>query len=197
MRRPHKTLYDATTDLFYVHGAFSQTIFCYKNIGGNLVEQYNKHLGFLEGSYCRSINIIDGYMYFISELGKIFKTNYISQNYEVISTYIMPPELVFMDDVNKIGSYFYVSVMGGNLVRTQNLDSLETSTYEDLSNNYGIIDNPYFASYFDGKIYFTEVGETQNSIIEVNPNDINDFRIVHRFIGITEEDIKRRELYPR
>lgn len=196
IKRPHRVLYDDTTNLFYVYGAFSQTLVCYKNESGKLVEQYSKVLDFLEGYYCRSVNIIDGYMYFVSTQGKIFKINYLGA-YEVAVTYIMPPELVSLVDVNKIGNYYYVSVMGDKLVRTLDLNTLSGSAYENMYDYYGLLDKPYFVSYFDSKIYFTEVGEVQNSIIEVNPNDMHDFKIIYRVNGITEEDINRRELYPR
>lgn len=135
-------------------------------------------------------------MYFVCELGKIFKTNYISTNYEVISTYAMPAELATMVDVNKIDNYFYVSA-GGIIVRTQDLNNLVMSNYENIYNIFGMVDIAYFISYFDNKIYIPEVGENQNSIIEINPSDMNDFDILYRFYGIKQDDIDRRELYPR
>ncbi len=198
--RPHKTIY--ANGRFYVMSSQTQTIYCYQKLNGILVEEYHKTLPFLDNSYCRSIKIIDGYMYFVSGSNQIFVTNYISGNFEVINSYTTPNEFTGLVDIEKYNNEIYLTSMGDarysispNIARSASLAELSQGNFTSIYTNLSLVDSPYFMEVMDSNLYFTEVGEVRNSVLAMYGN--NNLEVYHRYTGLLPGSIKRRETYPR
>ena len=198
--RPHKTLY--ADGRFYVMSSQTQTIYCYQKLNGLLVELYHKTLSFLGNSYCRSIKVIDGYMYFVSGSNQIFVTNYISGNFEVVESFDITNDFTGLIDIDKYNGMYYLSSMGDdrysitpNIVKSTSLTELSQGNYTSLYSEFGLGGFPYFMEIHDGIMYFTEVGESKNSILSLDTND--SLTAYHEFNELLPGSIIRRELYPR
>ncbi|MHA6481049.1 NHL repeat-containing protein [Paenibacillus sp. strain BS8-2] len=200
--RPHKTLYDATTQAFYVIA--SPYVLCFKKSGGVLVLDYQKHIPWIDWTYVRAISIIDGLMYFVSGPGKIVVANYANESFAIVNEYPVPNELQGMNDIYKVGSYFYLTSTQNNLgviapkiVRIQNLFNLASSNYEDIYSTIGFTERPYYISVFDGRVYITEIGEN-NGIFSFPVSDTSLLNVTHdfSFSGITTADSERKKMFP-
>lgn len=198
--RPHKTLY--TNSRFYVISSQTQTIYCYQKVNGLLVEEYHKTLTFLGNSYCRSIKVIDGYMYFLSGSNKIFVTNYRTGNFEIVDQFVIPNEFTGLIDVEKYNGDYYLTSMGDerysiapNILRCTSLTELALGNYINLYDKFSMLGAPYFMEILDGLLFLTEVGEVSNSILSVDSND--DVIIYHTYPILLPDSVVRRETYPR
>ncbi|GGG01102.1 hypothetical protein GCM10010912_52400 [Paenibacillus albidus] len=197
---PNRILYDAQSQMFFGISAMSQHVFVLSNNGEEVVIDKVIRLGYLqENSYIRSIRIIDGKLFFVSGPGKIIVADYLSSPFNKICEYKVPFELRGMNDIIKIGSYFYISVYQNGagevapmLIRTKNLESLETSEFEELKEALDLKGVPYSFSFFDGRVFLTEI-DTYSRIISfmiVNDN-ITDIK-VHFDMGTPSESSLRK-----
>ena len=196
--RPHKTIYDDISQAFYTVGA--PHITCLKKDDvGNLYIQHHKSPSFLADTYVRSINIIDGSMYFVSGKSKIVKANYLDESYAVINEYPLPNELASMNDIFKVGDYFYLTAYKqpttskSMMVRTTNLSTLNDG-YDDIYTKFGFVGTPYYMSVFDNIFYVTEVDEI-NRIHKIKESDmvnLNTSEIIYDY-GVTPTSSTIRE----
>jgi hypothetical protein len=201
--RPHKTIYDLQTDAFYVVSA--PYIFCYRKLAGQLTLIYQKSPSFLAGTYVRSFKIIDSKMYFVSGNGHINVVNYIDESYTVMNAYPVPSNMSFMDDIEKVGDYFYLTAMQGadqiiapTAVRIKDLNRLQYGEYEDIYSKLGFTTTPYFIEVFDNRVFITEIGEISRIIsFAVSDVELSEYITHFSFTGGTSDDIKRSDMYPR
>ncbi|WP_379341819.1 ATP-binding cassette domain-containing protein [Paenibacillus sp. GCM10027629] len=164
-QRPNRIVYDEENKLFYGISAMSQHIFVLKNSGHEVTTEKVIRLGYLlENSYIRAICLIDGELYFVSGPGKIIVANYRNSSFDKIREYKVPFELCGMNDITKIGSYYYISVYqnGANkiaprLVRVKDLNDLISSNYEDVYNDLNVIGVPYNFTHIEGRTFLTEI----------------------------------------
>jgi hypothetical protein len=140
----------------------SQEIFCLRKQNGSVYQYYRKKLAFLGSSYIRAIKIIDGYMYFACSDGHIYVANYVDESYTVVNTYDIPTEFCGLNDIIKVGNYYYISAstdinfnVNPKFIRTTDLSTIINNGYEDLSTTVNF--DPYFMSEFDNKIWCTEI----------------------------------------
>ncbi|WP_339268388.1 ABC transporter ATP-binding protein [Paenibacillus sp. FSL K6-1330] len=201
-QRPNKIFYDADKERFYGISAMSQHVFVLKKVGLELLTEKVIRLGYLmEGSYIRSIRLIEGELYFVSGPGKIIVANYMNSSFDFLREYKVPFELRGMNDIIKVGSYFYLTVyQNGNgdiapkIVRIKDLKDLENSLYEDIGGVLGIKGVPYNFSEIDGRTFLTEI-DSYSRIISflVIENKITDIQ-VHFDSGEPDEvSIQRRK----
>lgn len=162
-KTPHRVLYDDATNAFYLLGAWSQTIT--KLVSGNddVEIQYTKKMDFLNGSYSRSIHIIDGLMYFISGPGKINVARYKDDSYEIVRSHKAPEGFESMNDITRVGDFFYLTATHNKMLKCKSLHDLPAC--ENVYKNLGIKGNPYFFSFFDDTFYLTEIG-TRDGVIK-------------------------------
>lgn len=197
--RPHRTIYDPATDAFYIIA--TPNIYCFKKVDGKLTLHHQKEIPFLVGSYVRSIKVIDGLMYIISGNGNINAVNYIDQSYAIVSAYPVPEFMAFMNDIAKIGDWFYMTATQNSYqaivpsaIRIKDLSRLQFGEYEDIYNTLEFTTTPYFIEYFDGQVFIPEIGN-MSTVTSFNP--INLTKTKHFSFGQpTEEDEKRRDMYP-
>ncbi|WP_237566618.1 ATP-binding cassette domain-containing protein [Paenibacillus sp. EZ-K15] len=198
-RQPNKLVYDSNTKRFYGIAASSQQVFVLKNINGEVKVEKVIKLEYLENAYVRSINIIDDHMYIVSGPGKIMVANYIDLSFDLVREYKVPFELQGMNDLAKIGSFYYMSVyqngagdIAPKLIRAKDLDELETE-FEDIYDQLGLNGVPYYFSVIEDRIFLTEI-DSYSSIRSFKLIDDNIYDIVvHYDIGVADESsLKRR-----
>lgn len=200
-KRPHKIIYDKNTNLFYSIASTSQDIVVLENINGNVRVKQKTRLDFLDGSYIRSISIIEDKMYFLPGPNKVICTEYKSGKFNVISEYKLPKALEAINHLYKIDNYYYISLytMGENpnepkLVRFKNFNELQNNEYEDLTKKLNIKGVPYFFSEFDGKVFFTEI-DSYSEIKSFKVNNDNIDSIVNYYDSgkPSKESIERKK----
>ncbi len=175
--RPHRTIYDDNTQLFYCIGSFSQNIIAIRNESGTARVRYNYKLPFLEECYVRAIRIIDGMMYMISANDYIFVCEYRDASYDIIDKIHIGSQFVGANDVFKIGDYFYLTASPQKFIRIKNLKDISTGNYEDLYSDLGMKGTPYFISEFNEKYWITEIAQASRiNSFKVENNQIKDFK---------------------
>jgi ABC-type polysaccharide/polyol phosphate transport system ATPase subunit len=199
-QRPNRIVYDEENKLFYGISAMSQHVFVLKNSGQEVITEKVIRLGYLQdNSYIRAIRLIDGELYFVSGPGKIIVANYSNSSFNMIREYEVPFELRGMNDITKIGSYYYLSVyqdgsdkIAPRLVRVQDLNDLASSNYEDIHDSLQVKGVPYNFSHFDGRTFLTEIDSYSEIksflIVDDNICDIQ----VHYDAGEAEESSLQR-----
>lgn len=191
--RPHRVIYSEKMKGFYVLGSVSSDLYFFKNIAGELKLQFKKELEFLNGVYTRSFRIIDDRMFFVSGPNKIIEVNYQDSSFNVISEYNVPDELRGMNDIYKIGSYYYITATPQKFVRTRNLNNLKLGEYEDLYTKYGFKGTPYYFEKIGEYIYLPEITEYSSILrFKVNDDTIDNFERLHDSGLPTEDSINRK-----
>ncbi|MDQ0089968.1 ABC-type polysaccharide/polyol phosphate transport system ATPase subunit [Paenibacillus anaericanus] len=162
-RQPHKIVYDNKHNRFYGIAASTQQLFVLKNTGEEVIVEKVVKLDYLGHAYIRSITLIDEKIYFVSGPGKIIVANPADLSFDLISEYEVPFELQGMNDIVKIGSYYYLSVyqngagdIDPSLIRVKDLNYLET-TYEDINDQLNVKGVPYNFSFIDDRVFLTEI----------------------------------------
>ena len=168
-KTPHRVIYDDATNAFYLLGAWSQTITKLVSRNDDVEIEYTKKMDFLKGKYSRSIHIIDGLMYFISGPGKINAVRYKDDSYEVVRSSVVPDGFESMNDIARVGDYFYLTATRKKMLKCKSLD--DHSSCEDVYDSLGIKGNPYYFSYFDDAFYLTEISSGDGIIKFDHDND--------------------------
>jgi len=153
--RPHRTIYDPATKKFYALTSTSQTMYILEVKDGKVFIENKVPLEFLEGAYVRSFSIINEKMFFVSGPGKVSVANYMDGNVFLENQYDVPSEFSEMNDIKKIGDYYYVSIYAEKMIRLKDLSNF--NEYEDIYDKLGFKGTPYYMTYFDGKIFITEI----------------------------------------
>jgi len=156
-RNTDRVEYDPVTSAFYLMSAASQEITKLARKGDQLSVLYKKKLSFLNGSYTRSFTILDGFMFFVSGPKTITKARYVDDSYQVVETYPVPPSLADMNDLFKIGSYFYLTAMPHSIIRTKSLQDLQEGDWQDVYGTLGLKGTPYYLVQIDDRIFVPEM----------------------------------------
>ncbi len=202
--RPHRVVYSKKTERFYVLASESQEMFVLGvSHKGPMAIENIQSLSFLENAYTRSFCIIDDAMYFVSGPGKIIVTSFENNNYDVLAEFALPEAMWSMNDIQKIGDYYYVSYTlpssgEGNIIRTRNLSKIREGEYEDLTSLLGFKGVPYHVSLIDGRLYIAELA-IYTSIVscELTPHgEIRDVKKHFDYGPAIASSKKRKKLYP-
>lgn len=153
--RPHRTIYDPSTKEFYVLTSERQTMYTFTNNEGEISLKNKVKLDYLGTSYVRSFSIIDGKFYFVSGPNKISVASYTNNQFSLIEQFDVPEAYQSMNDIKKIGSYYYMTVYPEKIIRLRDLSDF--SEVENIYDKMGFKGTPYYISYFDGNIYITEI----------------------------------------
>ena len=160
--RPHRVRYDPATKSFYVISAKSQEITRLVRDGDELTVAYTKNLPFLRDRYSRSMTIIDGTMYFVSngKPGIITQVRHADDSFELLDRWRMPEEMAGLNDIFRTedGWYYvtYSSHRSGG-VRARSLLEIWLGMGEEIKTALGLDDNPYYLSEIDGRIFVPEI----------------------------------------
>ncbi|WP_238402953.1 ATP-binding cassette domain-containing protein [Paenibacillus mesophilus] len=200
--QPNKIIYDLKNKRFFGIAASSQQVFTLKNKGNEVIVEKIIKLDYLKTAYVRAISFIDEKIYFVSGPGKIIAAQASDLTFDLIEEFIVPFELQGMNDIAKIGSYYYLSVYQNGagditpkLVRTKDLNELQNNNYEDLNDQLSLTGVPYNISFLDDRIFLTEI-DSHSSIKSFKVvNDIITDLQVHYDIGKPDESsLKRRKM---
>lgn len=178
--RPHRTIYDSATQKFYVLTSDTQNIYTLSIKDGKVLVDSKKNLTYLEAAYVRSFSIIDGKMYFVSGPNQILVANYRDGTFSLQEKYDVPPGYRSMNDIKKIGNYYYITVYYNQFIRLKDLSDF--STAEDLYTKLGFKGIPYYMTYFDGKVYVTEI-DAYSAIrsFKLYNDEISQIQVIHDY----------------
>lgn len=202
--RPHRIIYDSATKYFYGIAAASGEIFVLKNRADRIERAALFQVEPLKNAYTRSLAIIDRKLYTVSGPGKILEINlerlqdgelYIESEYRV------PFELWTMNDIIRVGSYYYISsYQNGNgeiaprFIRVKRLEDLESHSYEDIYGEMGLKGVPYYFSFIGNRIYMTEIDNYSRIIsFRLQEDRIVDIQTHFDFGAAVESSRERRE----
>lgn len=173
--RPHRIIYDPATEIFFTITSGDQTLHVIKNKGMILEIERSIKLHFLKNSYCRSISIIDDFIYFTSGGGSVFQTSYVDGELALIKSFSTPVGFESMNDVykSKSGWFYFTSTSGRMICRSKSILSFSKGQYEDLSETIGLSGTPYYLSEFDDRLYVPQITEHSGIIwIHEQPNGV-------------------------
>jgi ABC-type polysaccharide/polyol phosphate transport system ATPase subunit len=202
-KQPHRIIYDESIKLFYGIAAESGQVFVLKMGNGLMSVERLVSLEYLANSYVRSLSLIDGLVYFVSGPGKIAAAKCDDLSFDLIASYDVPFELRGMNDIVKIGSYYYISVyqdgsmeIRPRLVRTMDLRELANGAYEDIYDKLGLKGVPYYFSFLDDRVFLTEI-DTYSSIIsfKIDNDQFYDIKTVYDIGRPNESSLERKNQY--
>lgn len=180
--RPHYTLYDAERDRFLVIGSVCGKIYEFKNINGVVDWTNTMKLEEIEGSYVRSISIIEGKLYTVSGPNAICVYDILEDGFRFDCSYEVPQKYSGMNGIQKIGDYFYLTVntdSEGNveaatILRTKNLENVKNDKVEDIKKLLKFKTQPYYITCFDNHYYCTQISaEGENGVVQFDiENDV-------------------------
>ena len=199
-KKPQKIVYDGNCERFYGISSESGQVFVLRSVDNSIVVEKLLTLDYLANSYVRSLSLIDDLLYFVSGPGKILAVNCEDMSFSLVKSYDVPFELRGMNDIAKIGSYYYISVyqdgsmeIRPKLIRTKDLSNLTDGSYEDIYNTLDIKGVPYYFSLIDDRIFLTEI-DSYSAIIsfQLRNDQFFDIQIHYDIGGPTESSISRR-----
>ena len=198
--RPHRTIYDEASKLFYIIGGFSQNIVAIKNDGGTARIIYNKQLEVLKDCYVRSIRIIGNKMYFVAANTEIIICNYLDASYKIENKINLQPicsGLSGANDIWKHEDYYYLTASPKKFIRFRSTD-IQTGKYEDLYDITDMKGTPYYLQVFDGRVFLPEITEySRIRSFLIKNNSISDLKTLFDFGPPQPEDIKRYCIMPK
>lgn len=195
-------LYDELTNKFYVLASYGGSIYSFYDVDGVLVLEDVHIIPEIKDSYIRSINIIDGYMYFVSGPNAITKIDY-QNDWLVVDQYDIPDELWGMNYIIKIEDYYYMTIYTdknwdtsyATIIRTVDLDGIMDGNYEIIYEQMGLSGVPYFINYFDNKYYITEIDNASGiRSFEIIDNQICNMEIIYFEGKVSQDSINRKEM---
>ncbi|BFH71119.1 hypothetical protein J27TS7_49070 [Paenibacillus dendritiformis] len=199
--QPHRLFFDEKSGLFYGISASSQQVFVLRNTETEVIVEKIVKPEYLGSAYIRSFSIIDEKIHFVSGPGKIIVAEIADLSFDLICEYDVPFELQGMNDIARIGSYFYISVyqdgigeIAPRLVRVKDLNELEYN-YEDIYELLDLKGVPYYFSFLDDRVFLTEI-DSYSSIKSFNIVDdqIIDIKVHFDMGQANSASMKRREM---
>lgn len=166
-KRPHYITYDAESASFYVWSSLTGEMYILRRNPQNrtMYAAQIRQITELNGYYVRSFTIVGDRILFPSG-----NNAYIiiadKNTLEVRERYPVTPEIAGMAYMMPIGSYYYLTVSSdlyydqsaATIIRTTDLRSLSTGSYEDLHYLFDTRGIPYYIDYINGMYYMTNHG---------------------------------------
>lgn len=160
--RPHYVTYEPSEGLFYVWSSLTGEMYLFGRTPGTtdlaLIE--TRSVPSLNGLYVRSFTITgDSILFPCVELGSILQVN--RYTFEIEQYYPVPDAIAGMVQIVPIENYFYITVSSdqnynrsyATIIRTPDLNLLQSGCYEDLKHLFGNNGTPYYISRFDGSYF--------------------------------------------
>ena len=187
--RPHYILYHEETDTFYAWSSESGEMFLFRHPADDTTMYLTevRSIPSLMGIYVRSFTIMDDRIYFVSGNSSIIEADLAT--FEIKKEYPVPDALYGMIQLTRIQDYFYITIstdITGNqdyatMIRTKNLEDLQTGNYEDVYHNFIGGGTPYYITQIDDTYYLTEHRLPGHSIwsFHVEDNEITDVTTIY------------------
>ncbi len=200
--KPHFVQYDAKRQVFMAWSSITGELYLVKRaktpneqgIYPLYIEDILK-IDELYGVYVRSFTLMDDTIYFVSGHNnqKLLKADIVEQDnkirLEITARYDVPDKLAGMVQLYKIQDYYYITISTDNtenqdyatIIRTKNLDGLNTGDYEELYADFGISGGtPYYINEIEGRYYMTHHRTDENIIaFDVIDNTIENVAVVY------------------
>lgn len=195
--RPHKCIYDKKRKCFYVLLSSSCEIAVLRNENGEVrIEDILKIE--TDSWYARSIKLIDDKLFAVCRNGCIYELELDSSLLKVINQYKLPEKYAGMNDIEKVGCSYYISVytdLAGKympgLIRMRKL--CDPDSIEDITERLGIKGVPYFFSHIDGRICITEIDSCSRIVTYLEEGEeLKDAKILYSFPEIQNSSLSRR-----
>jgi hypothetical protein len=197
-RRPHRVVYRAELDRFLVLGSEDQTMYFIGQRNGFFAVDRVEPLPFLSGAYTRSFSVIGDHYYFVSGPGRIAVTTLLPAGFRLDRTHLVPPAWRNMNDLVRVGEYFYFTASYDRIGRARSLDDLSRGQYERLYGPLGFRGNPYYLTVIDGRLYVPE-NTSYSSVVSFRPlgDEVVDIERHFDAGAPRKEDRARMEELPR
>ncbi len=172
--KPHYTVYDWSTDTFYVWSSFSGEMYLFRH-GKDDSRVYLteiREIEELKHRYVRSFTIVGDSVYFVSGLptdAEATEGPAILQcdldDFQIKARYPVADDIAGMAGLAKIGDYFYITVStdlygsqdAATILRCKDLKNLEAGDYEDIYADYFVGGGtPYYIGNIGNNWYLTE-----------------------------------------
>lgn len=198
--RPHFVIYDKDSQRFYVLSSLGGVLWIIKNESGEAKIEQKIEITEIKETYVRSFSLIDGFFYFISGNGFIWKISLDVYGNSVQEKFAVPFELSGMNQIVKIGNSFYITVYQDgrgaivpNFVRIKDLSTLIESKYDKLYEFFGFKGTPYYITQFDDRYFVTEIdGASGIKSFTVQGDKIENIRTHFFFNGHSAESENRK-----
>ena len=161
--RPHYTIYHEESGIFYVWSSQNGEMYLFKRKEGidEIELKEIKRIPELCESYVRSFTIIDDCIYFVSGNNNVIEADL--ESFAVLEYWPVVPEIGGMVQMNRIQSYYYITVSTdsyGNaacatMIRTADLATLGTGEYEVIYDLFEATGTPYYMIQMDESWYLT------------------------------------------
>lgn len=169
--RPHYIQYDASTASFFVWSSLTGDMYIIKKIPENnlLYISEIRHIKELSGIYVRSFSIAGNEILFPSG-NNCYMIVADKKTFKVKGRYPVIPEISGMAFAKKIGSYYYITVStdenlshdAAKMIRTTELSSLASGSYEDITPLFKEMKVPYYIDGIGGSYYVTNHESQKN-----------------------------------
>lgn len=197
--KPHYVQYDANREQFMAWSSITGELYLLrrskqadeKGIYSLSIENILQ-IEELYGVYVRSFTLIKDEIYFVSGHNnqKIIKAVINEQDQiDIVAEYQVPPAIAGMVQLTRIGEYYYITISTDNqenqdyatIIRTKELEELETGAYEDIYDMFGVQGGtPYYITEIEGKYYMAHHRTTENIIaFDVEENQIKNVSILY------------------
>lgn len=197
--RPHRVVYDYSTDRFYTINSNSQEIVRLRSDNGLLVVENSAPIPILGTAYSRSLTIFRDRMYVVSRGGMVTEMTYRHGLYETIRVYDMPPKFENMIDAYLSDSgWIYVSAKPYGFGRARSFEDFENGNYEDLYQKIGFKGIPYYITEIEGRLVVPFLDHSNGilSFDEDEDGNVIDVRTIFDFGPASVADFIRKQMNP-
>ena len=161
--KPHYTKYNETTGQFLVLSSEEACVYVFCNRNGELSYLRTEKLYELTGASARSISLIGDCIYIPSSNGYIFSYDCDEDCMDLRGVYALPEEFYGINQIVKIGRYFYFTVNSDDgtdenagIYRVESLSDIINGAAEKVSDGFGFTGEPYYITAFDGRFWVCE-----------------------------------------
>lgn len=164
--RPHYIQYMPDEQAFYVWSSMTGDMYILqKNTEGIVCIKEVRHIYELEDQYVRSFSMMGDYILFPSGTNR-YMILAKKDTFEVVERYPITDDIAGMAHVMYIDGYYYLSISTdyyadqskAKLIRTPDLNSLQSGAYEDVSACFPQMGVPYYFERINGNYYLTNHG---------------------------------------
>ncbi len=182
--RPHYIVYREADNTFYVWSSMNGEMYLMRHNPEDTrmyLTEIRKVDG-LEETYVRSFTIIGDEIYFVSGIPNNTILCADLESFTIKKAYPVPDELAGMIQLTKIQDYYYLTISTditgsqdyATMIRTQDLENLETGGYEDVYSHFIGGGTPYYITALGDSYYLTEHRLPGHSIwrFQIKDNEI-------------------------
>lgn len=193
--RPHRTVFDPTTNSFLVLSSLSQTLHRVSVGVQGPVLAASSSLGFLAGAYTRSFTLLDEKrLLFISEGGFVSLAARQGDDYQLQQYYQLPPAFLSGNDIFYTGRNFVVTATGkpGALGVAGSLQDLPQ--LKNIGAEWGYANSrPYYVSRYGEYLIIPRIGAANS--VDVfrfdNQGRLQRLTVMHSFAAPSASTLRR------